>query len=128
VETGSRGQEIAMTAPVETGTRSAGRGDGEAAGTVMRFLLPAKFDLASAPEPTHRQVRLVEVPAETLAVLRFAGFGGQDTVRTKTRTLMRRLKDSNWQATGSSIAMFYNPPWTLPFFRRNEVAVPVARR
>jgi hypothetical protein len=34
---------------------------------------------------------------------------------------------SDWRATGQPIAMFYNPPWTLPFFRRNEVAVPVAR-
>ena len=29
---------------------------------------------------------------------------------------------------GSTSSGFYDPPWTLPFRRRNEVAVPVARR
>jgi hypothetical protein len=123
VETGTRGQEIAMTAPVETGNRGGAAGED----TVMRFLLPARFDASSAPEPTHKRVRLVELPGETLAVLRFAGFGGQETVRAKKRTLMRHVAASDWRVTGQPIAMFYNPPWTLPFFRRNEVAVPVAR-
>jgi len=28
--------------------------------------------------------------------------------------------------TGPVVDWFYDPPWTLPWVRRNEVAVPVA--
>lgn len=60
VETG--GQRIAMTVPVEQGT-----------GGVMRFFLPHDVAKAGAPEPTETGVRLVNVPAETIAALRFSG-------------------------------------------------------
>jgi hypothetical protein len=140
VETGERGTEIAMTAPVETETaetttrddadrdadRDAGRDNGRTTVT-MRFLLPSKFNRESAPVPTHEQVRLVTLPAETMAVLRFSGFGGRSTVARRQQELQRRLKDAPWTAAGQPVAMFYDPPWTLPFLRRNEVAVPVSR-
>lgn len=140
VETGERGTEIAMTAPVETetaetttrddadrdGDRDAGRDNGRTTVT-MRFLLPSKFNRESAPVPTHEQVRLVTLPAETMAVLRFSGFGGRSTVARRQQELQRRLKDAPWTAAGQPVAMFYDPPWTLPFLRRNEVAVPVSR-
>ena len=125
VETGTRGTEIAMTAPVETAeTKAAGDGSTQ---VTMRFLLPGKFTPETAPVPTNPKLSLVELPAETMAVLRFSGFGWRDTVMEKRDTLMRRLKTTDWAPKGETITMFYDPPWTLPFFRRNEVAVPVAR-
>ena len=124
VET-QRGAEIAMTAPVETRDAAAASGDGTAA---MRFFLPASYTMDGAPRPTDPRLRLVEVPARTLAVLRFSGFGGRASVAEERRALLARLEDGAWQATGEPVALFYDPPWTLPFLRRNEVAVPVERR
>jgi hypothetical protein len=124
VETDSGSQEIAMTAPVET-DRQTGAG-GEPV-TVMRFFLPAKFTRETAPVPTDDRLRLVALAPETVAVLRFSGFGFESSVRAEKRRLIRRLEDTVWQPTGAPSAMFYDPPWTLPFFRRNEVVVPVAR-
>jgi len=124
-ETDPAGAEIAMTAPVQTGTDRSAEGTRQ---VTMRFFLPADHTADSAPVPTHPRVRLLELPAETLAVLRFSGFGGRESVQQERRAVIDRLQDSAWTATGAPTALFYDPPWTLPFFRRNEVAVPVARR
>jgi len=42
--------------------------------------------------------------------------------------LARALEGSPWIAVGEPVALFYDPPWTLPFLRRNEVAVRVEPR
>ena len=80
------------------------------------------------PEPEDPRVRIVEVPAETLAVLGFTGSTGDATVAAKEERLGALLAVSTWRATGPAVALFYDPPWTLPFRRRNEVALPVAPR
>jgi hypothetical protein len=35
------------------------------------------------------------------------------------------LRTTNWKASGLATAYFYNPPWTIPFLRRNEIVIPV---
>jgi len=124
VETGTRGTEIAMTAPVETAESKTT--DSGKMRVTMRFLLPSRYTPDTAPVPTNPNLKLVELPPETMAVLRFSGFGSRGTVMDKRADLKRRLETTDWQPTGEMISMFYDPPWTLPFFRRNEVAVPVA--
>lgn len=109
------GEKISMTTPVERGA------DGEA--FAMRFFLPASFDMETAPRPTDPRVRLVEIPQQTMAVLRFSGSRSEADVEARREQLIERLADSSWQADASPTAYFYDPPWTLPFMRRNEVAV-----
>ena len=109
-------QQIAMTSPVET----AAAGDR----LTMRFFLPSRLTLDTAPQPDDPRVRLRVVPGETLAVLRFSGFA--DDTGARRAELLRALDGSPWRPTGDVTAMFYDPPWTIPFLRRNEVAVPVA--
>ncbi len=112
-------EKIAMTVPVETAEVEGG--------VTMRFFLPAKWTRETLPEPTSERVRIVEVPGETLATLRFSGLGGEASLTARRAELLDALGDSPWSAEGEPITFFYDPPWTLPFLRRNEVAVPVAR-
>jgi hypothetical protein len=35
------------------------------------------------------------------------------------------LRDNDVESTGPPTAWFFDPPWTLPFRRRNEIAIPV---
>ena len=114
------GTAIAMTAPVETG-----QGDG---GFVMRFFLPEGFTLATAPVPDDPRVVLVGLEAEHVAVRGFTGWWTGAGVVRRQADLVALLGETAWQPTGPPTAWFYDPPWTLPFFRRNEVAVPVERR
>ncbi|MGF1477232.1 MAG: heme-binding protein [Geminicoccaceae bacterium] len=119
VETNRGGQEIAMTAPVSTE-----RGENA---LEMMFFLPSGYTLATAPEPTDPDVRLVETPGRRMAVSRFTGFGGRDRVAAETEELLARLEASDWRVDGTPVTLFYDPPWTIPYLRRNEVAVSVTR-
>lgn len=120
VEVGATGEEIAMTVPVETGAATGGR-------DVMRFFLPTSYTKATAPHPTDPSVRIVDLPAATVAVLRFSGSWDDARLKTRKAELLRALADSSWRSAGSPTNLFYDPPWTIPFLRRNEVAVAVTR-
>ena len=89
------------------------------------FVLP--LSAAAAPEPEDPRVRIVRLSAQTFAVLRFSGFGRKGDVAAKTAELTAALEASPWRPAAAPTSYFYDPPWTLPFLRRNEVAVAVER-
>jgi hypothetical protein len=106
---------VAMTVPVET-LDSADAGH-------MRFFLPSKYTLDTAPKPLNPEVRLVTVSDETIATLRFSG-SSANVVEPKAQ-LIAKLKDTKWRPSGEPYTLFYDAPFTLPFLRRNEAAVTV---
>lgn len=120
VETAAEPVQIAMTAPVE---RAAVDGTYR-----MRFFLPTEITRATAPVPRDGRVRIVDLPAETMAVLRFTGSRGDDAIIAHRAKLITTLDGTAWRAVAEPVAYFYDPPWTPPFLRRNEVAVRVERR
>jgi hypothetical protein len=113
-------QRIDMTAPVAQSRDADG-------GWVIRFFLPAALTEAAAPVPNDPAVRIVAVPPETVAVLRYSGSISPASVADAQARLKAALAASPWHATGEALSWFYDPPWTLPPLRRNEAAVPVAR-
>ena len=115
------GQQIAMTAPVAQSVQKTDVGEG----WVIRFFMPSKWTMESLPKPVDDRVRLTEVPAETFAVLRFSGDRSPRAVADHTAELVNVLRSKDIDATGDASAWFYDPPWTLPFRRRNEIAIPV---
>lgn len=119
VETPRASQQIDMTAPIESQV-------GKTGATTMRFFLPGRFTPKSAPDPTDGRVRLVVLPEQRFAVMTFSGSRGQQVVSARLKELHAALdgRDLN-PKTSSDRAFFYDPPWTLPWFRRNEVAIEV---
>ncbi len=112
-------QKIAMTTPVEI---EEGAGDYR-----MAFFLPRSMTMATAPQPTDPEVTIRELSERTEAVLRFSGSRSDEAVVRETARLETAIAASEWQASGEPRSYFYDPPWTLPWFRRNEIAVPVIR-
>jgi hypothetical protein len=110
-----------MTAPVAQAATPGGA-------SVIRFFMPDEWTLDTLPRPNDPAVTLVPVPAETVAVLRFTGDRSPETVAARTADMERALEDTTWRPAGTPVAWFYDPPWTIPFLRRNEVAVPVVAR
>ena len=119
VSVAGEGDKIAMTAPVEAAA-SGGR-------MTMRFFLPASFDEASVPRPTNGQVSIVTLPEQTVAALRYAGSRDAQAAEAKKAALRGMLASSDWRPAGEAVSYYYDPPWTLPWLRRNEAIVPVAR-
>ncbi len=116
--TGDVGQKIAMTAPVSQQASTD-------QGWTVRFYMPTGWTLESLPTPDDERVALVSVPPETVAVLRFSGDRGPRSIAEQTRRLQATLRAYGFVTIGEPTAWFYDPPWTLPFLRRNEIAVPI---
>ena len=114
----ARGEVIPMTAPVSAS--ASGKGE-----WLIRFFMPAGKSIESLPQPNDQAVQLVTVPAETVAVRRFSGSTGSGAVARETAQLRRTLKETGFEPIGLPVSWFYDPPWTLPVLRRNEIAIPV---
>lgn len=109
---------IAMTAPVAQ--------EATPEGFRIRFVLPAA--LRDPPAPQDPRVTIAQVPGGTVAVLRFAGVPSEAAVAEARARLLAALPATRWRQAGDPVAWYYDPPWTIPALRRNEVAVPVAPR
>ena len=115
-----RGDKIAMTAPVAQSLIENGR-------WTIRFYMPSKWSLETLPTPDDDNVALATAPGETVAVLRFSGDRSAKAISNQTDELLKTLHDNGIQPAGVAVAWFYDPPWTLPFRRRSEVAVPISQ-
>lgn len=113
------GSSIAMTAPVAQQKDVEGNWR-------IRFFMPASYTMATLPKPNNPKVALTTVAPETMAVLRFTGSTAPEAVAARTTELVAALERSAWRPAGPPMAWFYDPPWTLPNRRRNEVAIPVS--
>ncbi len=119
VATEKPGTQIEMTAPVATASA-----DGQ---YVMRFFLPSAFTAENAPRPKHPSVRIGTLPAQTEAALMYSGSQSDEKADQMKARLLEQVRASGWKTSGAARAMFYNPPFSIPFLRRNEVIVPVVK-
>ena len=125
-------QKIAMTAPViqeqqaETMTMTAPVIQ-QKSGSVwlMAFVLPQGYSLSTAPEPLDSAVVIKEIPDKKVAVIRYSGSLSEQGIEGKSEELQNWLTIKGYQAISPSRSAAYNPPWTLPFLRRNEVHIDI---
>lgn len=115
-----------LTAPVRMDEANGASGGG--APTIMSMMVPTTFSVSDAPSPTNLAVSLRERSAETVAVTSFSGIATPGEVRRALGRLREALDFAGVQEgdDGTYALLQYNPPFTLPWLRRNEVAVPVA--
>lgn len=114
----SSSEKIAMTAPVTARTQGGLR--------VISFVMPKKYTLATLPKPTDYRVKLVEIPAKRMAVLRFSWIRSADRVKKMEEHLLAMLTRDGLKVVGNPSYAGYNAPWTPPWMTRNEIMVEVA--
>lgn len=90
--------------------------------------MPAEFTIESLPKPNDDRVQFSEEPAYHAAVIRFSGRATEERVEAHWQALSNFLESESIEPTGPPTLNQYNPPWTLPFMRRNEIIVPIATR
>lgn len=111
-------EKMAMTAPVSQ------RAEGQS--YVISFVLPSKYSLDSAPEPTDSRVRLSRVPPSLVAAIRYRGRWTEETYQERLAELKQTIDELNWQISGEPNFARYNPPIVPGLLRRNEILIPVA--
>lgn len=126
-------QKIAMTAPVtveDQAVKSAKIAmtvpvgiEPNAGKWTVSFVMPSEYTMDTIPKPINPLVQLRQIPAVKKAVIRFSGFYNQQKVDEKTLELEQWVKSRNLQSVGTPNFARYNPPWSLPFMRRNEVMI-----
>lgn len=112
-------QKIAMTAPVTE--------QGQGGAWTVRFIMPKSWNMETLPVPSDERVILKPLPASRTLVIQFSGIASDATIEEKTDALRRYAEAHNLAVTGEPVLAFYNPPWTLPFLRRNEIMLSLVR-
>lgn len=112
------GEKVAMTTPVTTHAR-----DGV---HTIAFVMPEGRSIDDLPIPEDERVRIAEVPERRVAVLRFRGAYDGTRTAEKQRELLDLVRREGLVARGEPSFAGYDPPWTLPFLRRQEVWVEIA--
>ena len=108
-----KGESIAMTAPVSQSK------DGDL--WKVQFTMPSAYTLETLPKPNNPDVKIKAVPGYRAAAIRFSGFWWDSSLRKQRGKLDIFVREKQLQIEGEPAYLFYNPPWTLPMFRRNEV-------
>ena len=89
----------------------------------INFIMPQEFSLDTLPKPNNSQVNIIEVPKEKYAVIVFSGLIRESSYAEKVELLSNYLEENSFKQKSAIKIARYNPPWTLPFFRRNELMV-----
>lgn len=112
-------EKIAMTAPViQQPNRNL---------WTVRFVMPSSYSMKTLPKPNNQGVSLRELPERRFAVIRFSGLADRETLLKQTEELKLFVSSKELTVASEPAYAFFNPPWTLPFLRRNEVMLEVAR-
>ena len=112
-----RAEKVSMTAPV--GVQQANNG------WKVYFVMPSQYNLDTLPRPNNPLVIIKQVPSQKFAVIRFSGLVDEEKMAKKVAELKQWAENKKLRMLGSPELARYNPPWTLPFLRRNEVLVEV---
>jgi hypothetical protein len=117
---------ISMTAPVTVEPQSEYANMQQAKQWRVHFVMPSRYTLSNIPKPKNNAVNLREIPSKFFVVHQYSGFNTvarfqAKAQETKDWALKRELK-----LIGTPQLSRYDPPWTLPMFRRNEIMIEIS--
>lgn len=119
--TQTESEKIAMTAPV-TQTQ---KGDSWS----MTFMMPSEYKMEDLPQPEDKSVVFEQVPEKLIATVQYTWLGSRERFRRQQERLVNWLKSKpEYKVAGEAKYAGYNPPWTIPFLRTNEVWIEVTRQ
>lgn len=124
-------QDIAMTAPVQqqasTKIAMTAPVQQQSAGNYWQvsFVMPSEYTMDTLPKPVNERVVLKEIPAKTFAAITFSGTNSDENVKAHEKILLEYVEANDLSVISTPKYAFYNPPWTLPPMRRNEVMIEI---
>lgn len=117
-------KKISMTAPVVMRAEPK-RAQESKKRWIMYFVMPSQYTRSTIPRPNNPNVILRDVGEKKLAVLRFSGLVNEEKIAGKAKKLREWVDTIKMNPLSPPELARYNPPWTLPFLRRNEVLMEI---
>ena len=93
-------------------------------GDEMSFVMPAPLQ-TGAPKPASDDVRIKMLPPRRFAVYRYSGRSIPANERAALAKLTEWLDARHLKHSAEAVVAYYDPPWTLPPLRHNEVMLPL---
>jgi hypothetical protein len=109
--------KMAMTAPVFHEEK-----DGK---WLISFVIPEKYNLTNVPRPQDSNIELVEKNRKEVAVITYSGTNNDEKMREHEDKLQTWLNSKKIRMTSGFYCGQYDPPFTVPVFKRNEIFVKV---
>ncbi|MDG1692870.1 MAG: heme-binding protein, partial [Methylophilaceae bacterium] len=88
-------------------------------------IMPNKSTLETLPEPNNKNIKISSIPKEKYVVIVFSGLVRESSYQEKENLLNQFIEEKKLKTSGEIKIARYNPPWTLPFFRRNELMIKI---
>ena len=114
------GQKIAMTTPVFMGGN-----DGTA---TMAFVMPTELKPDRVPKPVDGSLSVREIQPGRFAVLLFSGGRSANREQAALAQLKTWMAAEKLSSSSPPVYGYFDPPWTPPFLRRNEVMLRLEAR
>jgi len=119
---------MSMTMPVEISSD-----DATPKYQTMSFVLPAAdaSNTSGPPLPLDPTVEVANMPERLVAVKEFPGIATSGEVQRQTEKILAAIKSDDQLepvGQGQQSVLQYNPPYTVPWRRRNEIAVVVSEK
>jgi hypothetical protein len=119
-------RKIAMTAPVTVEPQSTDTNMQLAKKWRIHFVMPSQYTLANIPKPKNDAVSLKEVPSKYFIVYSYSWLNTLSRVQDKTDEALEWANRKGLKVIGAPKLSRYDPPWTLPMFKRNEIMLEIA--
>ena len=119
-------KKIAMTAPVTVEPQSSESNMQAAKKWRIHFVMPSQYTLANIPKPKNEAVSLKEIPSKYFLVYTYSWLNTLSRVQTKTDEAIDWANRKGLKVIGAPQLSRYDPPWTPPMFKRNEIMLEVA--
>ena len=119
-------QKIAMTAPVTVEPQFTDSHMQNTKKWRIHFVMPSQYTLANIPKPKNDVITLKEVPSKYFLVYSYSWLNTLSRVQNKTDEALEWANRKGLKVIGAPKLSRYDPPWTLPMFKRNEIMLEIA--
>lgn len=113
-------QKISMTAPVLQQASSNDKNKN----WHISFVMPLEYTMSSLPSP-NTNINIKELTHKQYLVIQFSGFSSDSNLQKHLLKINQFAQEHGLKTINQPIFAFYNPPWTLPFLRKNEIMLEI---
>ena len=89
----------------------------------IAFVMPEKWTLETLPKPMNPELKMEQVPAKTVAVIRYTGSWSKEKYNKHLEKLKKWMQAKKLPELSKALWARYNSPWALWFMRRNEIQI-----